>query len=100
MSGSSPRRVAIVSRARVGGILDWLSDAAGRQRMRGGGPDAAAQFSVHVRAVDAYGHYGLYPGRTPREPAWLKALAPLLCPLGLHSVFVAEKPSGRAGGAS
>ena len=53
-----------------------------------------------VRAVDACGHYALFPGRTPWEPAWLKALAPLLWPFGLHSVFVAEKPGGRAGGAS
>ena len=52
-----------------------------------------------VRAVDACGHYALYPGRTPWEPAWLKALAPLLWPFGLHSVFVAEKPGAAAGGA-
>ena len=53
-----------------------------------------------VRAVDASGHYVLFPGGTPWEPGWLKALAPLLWPFGLHSVFVAEKPGGRAGGAS
>ena len=74
MSGSLPRRVAIVShaRARVGGILDGLSDAAGWQLMPAEGRDAAAQF--HVRG--------------------------LLWPFGLHSVFVAEKPRGRVGGAS
>lgn len=51
-----------------------------------------------VRRVDACGHYALYPGRTPWEPAWLKSLAPLLWPFGLHSVFVAEKPASSPAG--
>ena len=52
-----------------------------------------------VRAVDTSGHYALCPGRTPWEPAWLKALGPVLWPFGLHSVFVAEKRATRTGGA-
>ena len=45
-----------------------------------------------VRAVDACGHYALYPGREAWEPAWLASLGRWLWPFGLHSVFVAEKP--------
>jgi 2-polyprenyl-3-methyl-5-hydroxy-6-metoxy-1,4-benzoquinol methylase len=45
-----------------------------------------------VRAVDTCGHYALYPGREPWEPAWMAPLGRWLWPFGLHSVFVAEKP--------
>ena len=65
--------------------------------------DATADRPWHdlvLRHLRPGGRVLLTTGRTPREPAWLKALAPLLWPLGLHSVFVAEKPSGRARGAS
>jgi 2-polyprenyl-3-methyl-5-hydroxy-6-metoxy-1,4-benzoquinol methylase len=46
-----------------------------------------------ILAVHTAGHYALFPGRIPWEPAWLKALAPILWPFGLHSAFVAEKPT-------
>jgi SAM-dependent methyltransferase len=45
-----------------------------------------------VRAVDAAGHYALFPGRHPWEPAWLARAGRWIWPLGLHSIFVAEKP--------
>jgi 2-polyprenyl-3-methyl-5-hydroxy-6-metoxy-1,4-benzoquinol methylase len=45
-----------------------------------------------VRAVDAAGHYALFPGRHPWEPAWLARVGRWIWPLGLHSIFVAEKP--------
>lgn len=51
---------------------------------------------LRVRAVDACGHYLLYPGREPWEPAWLRGLSRWIWPIGLHSVFVAEKPVDRA----
>ena len=79
MSGSSPRRVAIVLHARARVAADFAQAA--------------------VRFDAARGRALLTTGRTPREPAWLKALAPLLWPFGLHSVFAAEKPAAPAGGA-
>jgi hypothetical protein len=44
-----------------------------------------------VVASDASGHYLLWPGRVPWEPAALKRAARWLRPFGLHSIVVAEK---------
>lgn len=49
-----------------------------------------------VRAVDASGHYALFPGRHPWEPAWLARAGRWIWPFGLHSIFVADKPDGRS----
>jgi 2-polyprenyl-3-methyl-5-hydroxy-6-metoxy-1,4-benzoquinol methylase len=51
-----------------------------------------ARAGFRVRAVDAAGHYALYPGRHPWEPAWLARAGGWIWPLGLHSIFVADKP--------
>ena len=46
-----------------------------------------------VRAVDAIGHYVLRPGQVPFEPDGLRRFERWLWPVGLHSLFVAEKPA-------
>jgi 2-polyprenyl-3-methyl-5-hydroxy-6-metoxy-1,4-benzoquinol methylase len=46
---------------------------------------------LRIQACDADGHYSLWPGRVPlrREyPEWVRRA---LWPVGLHSIFVAEK---------
>ncbi len=81
-----------------------VSAAAGPALHRGRAADLPADVAAahwwwlrragfRVRAVDACGHYALYPGRQPWEPAWLASLGRWLWPFGLHSVFVAEKPA-------
>ncbi len=45
-----------------------------------------------VVAVDGAGHYLLWRGRLPAEPAILRRWGRWLWPLGLHSIVVAEKP--------
>jgi SAM-dependent methyltransferase len=45
-----------------------------------------------LRRVDAIGHYILYPGRRPFQPAIFKRWERWLWPFGLHSILVAEKP--------
>lgn len=45
-----------------------------------------------VRAIDAIGHYVLSPGRVPFEPQGVAPFERFLWPVGLHSLFVAEKP--------
>ena len=47
-----------------------------------------------VRTIDATGHYLLFPGRHPWEPAWLARAGRWIWPFGLQSIFVAEKPRG------
>ena len=44
-----------------------------------------------VMSADASGHYLLWPGRLPWEPAILKRAGRWLWPFGLHSIVVAEK---------
>jgi len=46
---------------------------------------------LHVRTVDAIGHYLPWPGQPPREMPRLDAIRPLRW-FALHSLVVAEKP--------